>query len=184
VLEAALLPVLVTDTDSFLAPAVAGGAQALLPARPKGGVGDGQSPWSRGRWSLHSIPFAGSALCTQFWQRRTNVWRKPASLAFGIPPIRPLFISPAARATRHAAAAASSPMGCWMDGGVTGRAEAGMGGSRISRHVSPDMHQDNYKIRPIFYGELIRPAQFSPWLGKNLAARLRAWATLKSRSGV
>ena len=27
------------------------------------------------------------------------------------------------------------------------------------------------------------PAQFSPSLGKNLAARLRAWATLKSRSG-
>ena len=70
----------------------------------------------------------------------------------------------------------------WME--VSGRAEAGMGGSRVSRHVSPDMHQDNYKIRPVFYGELIRPAQFSPWLGKNLAARLRAWATLKSRSGV
>ena len=53
-----------------------------------------------------------------------------------------------------------------------------MGGSRVFRHVGPDMHQDNYKIRPNFYGELIHPAQFSPWLGKNLAARLRAWATL------
>ena len=27
------------------------------------------------------------------------------------------------------------------------------------------------------------PAQFSPWAGKNLALRLRAWARLKSRSG-
>ena len=75
---------------------------------------------------------------------------QPTSLAFGIPPIRPLSVSPAACASRHAAAAASSPMDGSMDGGVTGRAEVGMGGSRVSRHVSPDMHQDSYKIDPSF----------------------------------
>ena len=41
-----------------------------------------------------------------------------------------------------------------------------MGGSRVPRHVSPDMHQDSYKIRPIFYGELIRQPNFHHGLGK------------------
>ena len=53
----------------------------------------------------------------------TRTAEQLASLAFGIPPIRPLSISPAACASRHAAAAVSSPMGSSMDGGVTGRAE-------------------------------------------------------------
>ena len=58
-----------------------------------------------------------------------------------------------------------------------------MGDWRVSRHVSPDMHQDVTKST-IFYGELIRQPNFHHVLGKIWRRELRAWATLKSRSGV
>ena len=51
-----------------------------------------------------------------------------------------------------------------------------MSGSRVSRRVSPNMHQDITKSTHLLR-RIDTPAQFSPCLGKNLAARLRAWAT-------
>jgi len=42
---------------------------------------------------------------------------QPTSLVFGISPLPPFSISPAACASRHAAAAASSPMGSSRQGG-------------------------------------------------------------------